>query len=296
MLYSIAIGFGAIIKSKEKTMDSDSESKLTGSDNADAAGEGITPDFEDSLLNDCCFCKEYGEEPAGHYHSTTETAMLRKMLEGNRDFLDDIREGYYATIKSDQTPSVTLLTCSDSRVHVNLFSFDPVNQLFIIRNIGNQIAVNAGSIEYGVKCLNTSILMVLGHTHCGAIKAALTGYHIDSPAILTELIKLPVDRSVENEEENREEFEKIWNEAVEANVDYQVEEARKRYHKEVKDGRLHIVGAVKDILNVYGAEAGRLVITNINSVKNIETIKKSALMREVPAHLKDICIRRITNV
>jgi len=74
-------------------------------------------------------------------------------------------------ILEGQHPDITLVTCSDSRVLERALD-DEIGKAFSIRNIGNRVEPNLGSIEYGVGHLHTSILMILGHTGCGAIHAS----------------------------------------------------------------------------------------------------------------------------
>jgi len=65
---------------------------------------------------------------------------------------------------------VTLLTCADSRVQVNILGFEATNKIFVVRNIGNQIMPVFGSVDFGVMHLKTPLLLIMGHTHCGRHK------------------------------------------------------------------------------------------------------------------------------
>lgn len=75
-----------------------------------------------------------------------------------------------------QHPYAIILTCSDSRVIPEyIFSAD-IGDLFVIRVAGNVISDHQlGSIEYAAGHLGTKLVVVLGHTHCGAIEAAING-------------------------------------------------------------------------------------------------------------------------
>lgn len=74
----------------------------------------------------------------------------------------------------------TVITCSDSRVPVELIFDAGIMDIFVIRVAGNVVDVDeAGSIEYGLSHVNTPVLVVLGHTQCGAVTAvtaAMTGH------------------------------------------------------------------------------------------------------------------------
>ncbi len=76
-----------------------------------------------------------------------------------------------------QHPYATIITCSDSRVPVEHIFNVGVGELFVIRTAGNVIGdFELGSIEYGVDHLKTKLVLVLGHTNCGAVDAAMNGH------------------------------------------------------------------------------------------------------------------------
>ena len=72
-----------------------------------------------------------------------------------------------------RTPDTARNSCHLRRfpAHENDF-ISPDNDLFMVRNIGNQMATAEGSVEYGVRHLHTPLLLIIGHAACGAIKAA----------------------------------------------------------------------------------------------------------------------------
>ncbi len=104
--------------------------------------------------------------------------IVNKLLERNKSFV----EGELSkkeilqrrdSMRNGQKPYVTVLTCSDSRV-IPEFIFDAnIGEIFVIRVAGD-ICDNSvlGSIEYGVEHLKTPLLVVLGHSKCGAVTAA----------------------------------------------------------------------------------------------------------------------------
>lgn len=72
----------------------------------------------------------------------------------------------------------TVITCSDSRVPVELLFDSGIMDIFVIRVAGNVIDTDeAGSIEYGLAHVNTPVLVVLGHTQCGAVTAVTHAIH-----------------------------------------------------------------------------------------------------------------------
>ena len=122
---------------------------------------------------------------------------LEKLLKGNEDYLNNqcitdcvLRE---ETSKKGQHPYATIITCSDSRVIPEKIFNANIGELFIIRVAGNVIGEHElGSIEYAVEHLKTKLVVVLGHTQCGAVDAAIHnegGRYIDS---LVKPIKLAI--------------------------------------------------------------------------------------------------------
>lgn len=75
-----------------------------------------------------------------------------------------------------QTPSVGVLSCADSRVPVEVVFDQGVGDLFVVRVAGNSEGpAAAGTFEYGVAALGVHTILVLGHTKCGAVDAAVAG-------------------------------------------------------------------------------------------------------------------------
>ena len=84
----------------------------------------------------------------------------------------DLRED---TAKNGQSPLAVIVCCSDSRVPPEHIFHAGIGELFIVRNAGNLISDFAlGSVEYAVEHLETPLVVVMGHTGCGAVGTALT--------------------------------------------------------------------------------------------------------------------------
>ena len=113
----------------------------------------------------------------------TAADAIYKLAAGNLKYLnaengsgDISRRIRMSTWAKGQSPYAIIVTCSDSRViPENIFSAG-IGELFVIRLAGNIIDDHQlGSIEYAAGHLGCRLVVVLGHTHCGAIKAALDG-------------------------------------------------------------------------------------------------------------------------
>ena len=130
-------------------------------------------------------CTAYGEEA-----QTTAEAML----EANSRYISLDEENISQDKRTDtaengQHPYAVVITCSDSRVPAELIFDAGIGELFVIRTAGNVIGTyELGSIEYGAEHLQAPLVIVMGHTHCGAVDAALSGgAHGNIEAITSEI-------------------------------------------------------------------------------------------------------------
>ena len=225
--------------------------------------------------------------------SVRPQATLEKLLEDNGDYQKKHGHNFFAQFQNEQTPSITLLSCSDSRAHSNSFLSNPTNTVFSIRNIGNQVHNNFGSVDYGIYHLHTPILLILGHTHCGAVHAALSNYQSESFAIVREIDHLAIPlRNLLSPLPIYQDIENVWNHGVEQNVDYRVNTALRRYDQEIKQKKLMIIGAVYDFTNAYDQGEGQLIITNVNGVTQVNPIKTQ--LKGVDSELLEEAVQRIT--
>ena len=80
------------------------------------------------------------------------------------------------TAMQEHHPSVAVLSCSDARVPPSVVFDQPAGELFVVRIAGNTASATAiASLEYAVAHLGVDLIVVLGHTHCGAVAAAADG-------------------------------------------------------------------------------------------------------------------------
>ena len=117
-----------------------------------------------------------------------------ELLEANESFAGKVDKGLLKElVEKGQKPLVTIVSCSDSRVPVEVI-FDQLRPgtFFVIRVAGNVVSDSGvkGSIEYAIMHLKTPYLVVLGHTECGAIKACLAGVNEGEIGKLVSSIKL----------------------------------------------------------------------------------------------------------
>ena len=119
---------------------------------------------------------------------------LKKLKEGNRRFVQGQSEQTIESIISQrnasvegQKPFAVILGCSDSRVPAELVFDQGLGDLFVIRVAGNVVAPSQiGSVEYAVSMFGTPLVVVLGHSNCGAVDATIQAIkNPDEPASIS---------------------------------------------------------------------------------------------------------------
>ncbi len=132
----------------------------------------------------------------------TAAESLRDLVTGNRRFAAGapashvLSEADRRTLLEGQHPIAVLLGCVDARVPPEVVLDQGVGDLLTVRTAGQSLAgVALGSIEFGVRVLGLSLVVVLGHTGCGAVLAALGDDHADGH--LGELTGEVADRLIE---------------------------------------------------------------------------------------------------
>ena len=142
---------------------------------------------------------------------------------------------------SEQNPFAIVLCCSDSRVPPEIIFDKRIGDLFVIRIAGNVIDDNVlGSIEYAVENLETSLIIVMGHENCGAIKSAVNKVKINNH--IQSILDI-IEPSVEQAREQTGDF--IFNVTIN-NIKLMVEKIKSSLpvlSDHVKNGKLKIFGA-----------------------------------------------------
>ena len=154
------------------------------------------------------------------------------------------------TSSKGQHPFATVLTCSDSRVPVEILFDRGIGDIFVVRVAGNVVDIDeAGSIEYGVDHLATPVLVILGHTHCGAVTAVVHDekLHGKIPPLVDNIIPAVIKTK---EKYPQLHGDALIQEAVTFNVWQAIEDLFKESPisvKRIKMGKLKVVGAIYDI-------------------------------------------------
>ncbi|SHN76411.1 carbonic anhydrase [Flavobacterium fryxellicola] len=136
---------------------------------------------------------------------------LEKLVSGNQRFIEEKTIHPHQNKKSvlnnqnAQHPFAVVVTCSDSRVSPEILFDQGIGDLFVIRNAGNLISdVDMGSIEYAVEHLDVNLIVVLGHTECGAIKAYISDKNNDYKKHLNHIDDIVETIAEEKEEQEAE--------------------------------------------------------------------------------------------
>ena len=149
-----------------------------------------------------------------------------------------------------QQPFVTILGCSDSRVPLETVFDQGIGDIFAVRVAGNVCDPDEmASIEYGVSQLGTHLLVVLGHTDCGAVTAAVTGaeVHGHMRGLVDKITPAVAEAQASHPDLHGKDLVPA---ATEANVWSSIEKLfldspmTRRY---VKSGKLKVVGAIYDV-------------------------------------------------
>ncbi len=166
----------------------------------------------------------------------------------NRDLLDQVKD-----TSTGQYPFATVLSCIDSRVSAELIFDQGVGDIFSARVAGNIVNEDVlGSIEFACKLAGTKVLVILGHTSCGAVKGACDDAKLGNLTILLDKIKPAVDAVSEPSDTSLRNSKNIdfVNEVAVKNVHMTIENTRNMSSvlREMEDnGEIKIVGAMYDI-------------------------------------------------
>lgn len=188
--------------------------------------------------------------------------VIKNLIEGNERFLQDRSlvdsksslKKLKDFAKNGQLPKAIVLCCSDSRAPVEMIFDQDVGDLFVIRVAGNIVAPSlVGSIEFAASTFGTDLVLVMGHTSCGAIKATLD--HIENTLTIdSENIHDLISRIKPNifmlSQRSDISYEDKLNKAVELNVISsvaQLSHSSRLIEGLVSENKLKIIGAVFEL-------------------------------------------------
>lgn len=191
------------------------------------------------------------------YCQSSADDALQKLKEGHARYLQGIQKypntdpvRRLKTAVRGQTPIATILGCSDARVPAEAVFGKAFGELFIVRVAGNVCHMaELASIEYGVNYLNTPLVLVLGHTRCGAVQAATSGAELSGslPKLIEEIQPAVEEARRKNADLKGDALVEV---AIETNVWKSIEDVfngSPPIREAVKSKKVAIIGAVRDI-------------------------------------------------
>jgi carbonic anhydrase len=193
-------------------------------------------------------------------HAVSPEAGLERLLQGNQRFVDGkvtTFTGFRSELADGQNPFAVIVGCSDSRVPAEIVFDLGLGDLFVIRVAGNIIAPShIGSVEYAVSQFGTRLVVVMGHTRCGAVGATLSvldGARSESRNIasITDRIAPSIREVAAAERDPQRRYEACVAANVRASVS-QLAHGSRILEDLTLAGRIRIVGTV------YAVETGRV--------------------------------------
>ena len=204
----------------------------------------------------------------------TPSKALEFLKEGNQRFLNNLSiNRNLLQIVNDtadgQYPFAVILSCSDSRISNELVFDQGLGDVFSVRLAGNIASINAiGSMEYACKVLGSKMIVVMGHTNCGAVTAACNGVKLDNLTPLLEQIQLAIQTSglpVDQRDCNNKDF---INDLALHNVYYNIDAIMNTsdiIRNYVEEGTVGIAGAM---YNVSTGEVEFYIVEHIKKENN----------------------------
>ena len=188
----------------------------------------------------------------------TAASALQELKDGNQRFIQkkqlsrDLMQQVSET-STGQFPFATVLSCIDSRVSSELIFDQGIGDIFSVRIAGNFVNEDIlGSMEFASKLAGTKLVLVLGHTACGAVKGACDHARLGNLTALINKIEPAVDAVKEPADESMRNSSNIdfVNDVAEVNVKMTIDNIRAQSQvlKEMEDaGEIQILGGMYDI-------------------------------------------------
>ncbi|MEF8841727.1 MAG: carbonic anhydrase [Haloarculaceae archaeon] len=203
------------------------------------------------------------------------------LLRGNADHASEFASRFDG-VQDSQRPGAVTVCCSDSRVlQDHMWGNDEPGRVFTCANIGNRVVqrtdtgeVVSGDVLFPLEHTGTELVVVVGHTGCGAVTATydhLRDGGAEPPGIehCIDLLKPRLESGVVALPSDADRTESV-NRLVEYNVDRQVEFLLER--EEVPDG-IDVVGAVYDFQDVYPGRRGEVHVINVGGETDVDVLR-----------------------
>lgn len=211
--------------------------------------------------SDDCECAEALEGRVEEVLTAEEQAaltperVLQILEQGNERFManDLTARNHSAQVRKStlaQYPKAVVLSCVDSRVPVEDVFDRGIGDIFVARVAGNFVNEDIlGSMEFATKAAGAKLVVVMGHEHCGAIKAAIDGVELGNITAMLSNLEPAIEKT-EYEGERTSENPEFVHEVCENNVEHTIENIRARspiMRELEEEGAIDIVGAIYDM-------------------------------------------------
>jgi carbonic anhydrase len=189
-------------------------------------------------------------------HSISPSMALDLLKEGNRRFVNNLKINRNLLQQANETsdgqhPFAVILSCIDSRTSAELIFDQGLGDIFSVRIAGNIVNEDIlGSMEFGCKVAGAKIIIVLGHTKCGAIKGACDNVELGNLTSLISKIKPAVDLEKSTIKKRDSSNSSFVENVAELNVALSVKTILLKsaiISEMVKNNEIGIVGGVHDI-------------------------------------------------
>jgi carbonic anhydrase len=206
-----------------------------------------------------------------HIDNVTPDSAMEYLIAGNerfmngykanRDLLNKIEE-----TKDGQNPFAAILSCMDSRAPAELIFDQGIGDIFNIRIAGNVVSPYVlGSLEYAVAVAGSKLIVVMGHTNCGAVKGACDDVQLGNLTALLDQIKDSI-KVEDTEKDNRTGNNKTFVDKVATlNVQHsanQLLEQSEIIREHVETGKIKLVGAM------YNLSTGKVTFQDVTPASN----------------------------
>lgn len=198
-------------------------------------------------------------------HPVHHPEALERLMQGNARFAANVRsldalggQRQREALIDSQEPFAIVLSCSDSRAPSELIFDCGLGELFVVRVAGNVVAPSiVGSVEFAAAKFGTELVVVMGHTRCGAVGATVDSLRSGKPA-LSDNVRDIIDRIAPGVAElvaGGTDDEQVLRRAIRANVRVSADHLRhgsRVLEARIASGQLAVVGAE------YSLETGKV--------------------------------------
>ena len=191
--------------------------------------------------------------------SLTPDAALQILKEGNQRFVQNLKANRNLLQQVNETsagqfPFATILSCIDSRTSAELIFDQGLGDVFSIRIAGNILNEDIlGSMEFATKVVGTKVLVVLGHTKCGAIVGACNHVELGNLTKLLDKIQPAIEKETATTEDRSGANASFVKNVTENNVHLTIDRVRK---ESPIIAELEEQGAIKIVGGMYDVETG----------------------------------------